>query len=100
MADEVEIVVRVPRSALVHRPPAPELVTQHNALDVIGLKPRQFLALIRSAPLRVIKTGRTRGVRREELMAYLETLTEGRTEEDRTRPLSLAEQLGLENVDG
>lgn len=31
MTDDIEIVLRVPRSALVHRPPAPEFVTAQRA---------------------------------------------------------------------
>jgi hypothetical protein len=98
MSDEVEISVRVPRDALVYRPAPPDLVTQHNVLDAIGLKPRQFLEFIRTAPLAVVKIGRTRGVRREELLGYLDTLTERATNGGATeaREVPLAERLGLE----
>ena len=98
--DYVEIRAMVPRDALVQRLPSPDIVTQHNALHTVGLQPRQFLELLRTASLPVIKAGRTRGVRRELLLAYLETLMKHPTaNQDPSKPTSLADLLGLEACD-
>ena len=99
MDDKVEVTFFIPRAALVHQAAAPEVVTQHNSLHTVGLKPRQFLELIRGAPLSVISTGKTRGVLRGELLAYLTKLMDKRRE-PHAGPPTLAERLGLEEING
>lgn len=101
VSDRVTVVLELPKEALVHRAAPPDLVTQHNCFQVLGIWPRQFLELIRVAPLEVAKLGRSRAVRREALLAYVESLIgpkEPRSGPE--QPPSLAEQLGLEENDG
>ncbi len=74
VSNRVTVVLELPKEALVHRAAPPDLVTQHNCFQVVGIRPRQFLELIRVAPLELAKLGRARAVRREALLAYVESL--------------------------
>jgi hypothetical protein len=53
-----------------------EMVSQLTILHVCGISPRVYLELLRAdgCPLRVIKLGKLRLVRRDELVAWLESL--------------------------
>lgn len=105
--DLLELRVLVPRSSL---PSAPsrveaELVSQESSLELFGLPSRRFLELVRDPrfPGRVLRVGKLRLVRREDLLAHLHAVDEGPDERDREEsapagPPSLAERLGLEEV--
>jgi len=56
-----------------------EMVSQLTILHVCGISPRVYLELLRAdgCPLRVIKLGKLRLVRRDELVAWLESLASG-----------------------
>lgn len=101
--DLVEVRMLVPRGALVQPAPAPELVSQANALEAFGLPPRRFLEIVRSPrfPGRVLRSGRLRLVRPADLLAHLERGAESEHEaEPPPEPSSLVERLGLEAVRG
>ncbi len=103
----VEVRLLLPRRALpAPAPPRadPELVSQENVRDLFGVPPRRFLEMVRSPafPGRVLRIGKLRLVRREELLAHLHKIDEGvRAEaasgDDEPRP-SLATRLGLEEA--
>ena len=100
----VEVRMLVPRRALVQSAPAPELVSQANVLDALGIPPRRFLELVRSPrfPGRVRRSGRLRLVRRVDLLEHLEHEDEADRVDDvgdeTPRRSTLAERLGLEDV--
>lgn len=70
-ADGVELRVVVPPDALASTVRA-EFVTQNNCHDVLGMSDRQFLDLLRRADAPpVVKVGKLRLVRRDDVVAYV-----------------------------
>ncbi|UQA59958.1 hypothetical protein [Polyangium aurulentum] len=53
-----------------------EMLSQLNILNVCGISPRVYLELLRAdvCPVRVIKLGKLRLVKREEFVAWLESM--------------------------
>lgn len=106
--DFVEVRLVVPRGVFEQQPPAPELVSQANSMEVLGLPKRRFLELVRSPgyPGRVLKLGRLRLVRRTELLAHLEATPAQRSSPGANGAAALASRavhglarrLGLEEV--
>ncbi len=105
--DLLELRVLVPRSALPSTPARveAELVSQESSLELFGLPPRRFLEMVRDPrfPGRVLRVGKLRLARREDLLAHLHAVDEAPDEREREEsapppPRSLAERLGLEEA--
>lgn len=72
--ETVRLEFEVPRRAFVEQAALPELVSQKTSLAVLGIPPRAFLELVRSArfPLPVTRLGKLRLVRRDALVSWFE----------------------------
>lgn len=90
-AEDLELRVVVPASALPSSSPRAEYFSQKNSLELLGLPPRAFLELLRreDAP-EVTPVGRLRLVERETMLAFLRAM--------RRRPAPAAR--GAEDLDG
>ncbi len=60
----VTIPIEIPRAALTVRASPPEMLSQVNVLSVCGIPPKQYLRMVRSAPVPVVRIGRLRLVDR------------------------------------
>jgi len=70
---DVAVTLSIPADQITVAAPLPEVLTQHNALAVVGVPPGQFLAMLRSPafPLPVAKRGKLRLVERAPFVAWL-----------------------------
>lgn len=94
---DVTVALSIPADQITVAAPLPEVVTQHNALAVVGVPPAQFLALLRAPgfPLAVAKHGKLRAVERTRFVAWL--LGPGRSAEpsEPNRMGAVAARLGV-----
>jgi hypothetical protein len=91
-------VIELPIGALRIEAPRPLYVTQHNAMAILGLKPRAFLESLHAARARgveILTRGRTRMV---ALDAYVSFLRERSEENSDDGAEALANAAGLRLV--
>jgi hypothetical protein len=67
------IMLAVPRSALTVVAPPPERVSQATSLEVFGLPPKRFAALVKNGSFPAAREGRLWVARTEDVRAYLDS---------------------------